>query len=156
MLEIKVPGKGKYFIKSLILDLNGTIALDGEIVSGVKEKLAELSQNVDIFVVTADTNKNAETLLKDLPVTLYKIDEEAENKQKLDLVREKGKDYTVSMGNGCNDVSMLRESAIGICIVGDEGASAEAITSSDLVVSSIINALDLLLKPNRLRASLRR
>jgi P-type E1-E2 ATPase len=156
MLKMEVPGKGKYTIKSLILDLNGTIALDGEIISGVKEKLEALDQNVDIFVVTADTNKNAKTLLKDLPVTLYKIDETEEDKQKLALVRKKGKDCTVSVGNGCNDVSMLRESAIGVCIIGDEGASAEAIASSDLVVSSIINALDLLLKPRRLKASLRR
>lgn len=156
MLEIKVPGKGKYTIKSLILDLNGTIALDGEIIRGVKERIAELSQNVDIFVVTADTNNNAEKLLKSLPITLYIINEAEEEKQKLALVRKKGKDYTVSVGNGCNDVSMLRESAIGICILGDEGASAEAIMSSDLVVSSITNALDLLLKPHRLRASLRR
>ena len=156
MLEIKVPGKVNYTIKNLILDLNGTIALDGKIISGVREKVVELVRNVDVIVVTADTNKNAEKLLRSLPVTLCIINETEEEKQKLALVREKGKDYTVSIGNGCNDVSMLRESAIGICIVGDEGASADAITSSDLVVSSIINALDLLLKPHRLRASLRR
>ncbi|HUU39637.1 MAG TPA: hypothetical protein VMW42_01715 [Desulfatiglandales bacterium] len=156
MLEITIPGKGKYTIKNLILDLNGTIALDGEIIRGVKERVAELSRKVDIFVVTADTNKNAEELLKDMPVTLYKIYEAEENKQKLAFARKMGKDYTVSMGNGCNDVSMLRESAIGICILGGEGASAEAIMSSDLVVSSIIDAFDLLLKPHRLKASLRK
>jgi len=72
------------------------------------------------------------------------------------VVLKKGKNNTVSIGNGCNDVSMLKESTIGICIVGGEGASAEAMMASDLVVATINDALDLLLKPDRLRATLRR
>jgi len=156
VIEITILGRGNYGIKNLILDLNGTIALDGNIIGGVKEKLAMLSQKLDIFLVTADTNKNAERLIRDLPATLYKIKEAEENDQKLRVVLKKGKNNTVSIGNGCNDVSMLKESAIGICIVGGEGASAEAMMASDLVVATINDALDLLLKPHRLRATLRR
>jgi soluble P-type ATPase len=156
VIEITIPGRGNYTINNLVLDLNGTIAVDGDIVGGVKEKLAMLSQKLDIFLVTADMNKNAERLVKDLPVTLYKIKENKENDQKLRVVLKKGKNNTVSIGNGCNDVSMLKESAIGICIVGGEGASAEAMMVSDLVVVTINDALDLLLKPHRLGATLRR
>ncbi|MBW1674088.1 MAG: HAD hydrolase family protein [Deltaproteobacteria bacterium] len=156
MIEIAIPGRDKYIIRNLILDLNGTIAVDGNIIGGVKEKLAMLSQKLDIFLVTADMNKNAERLVKDLPVKLYKIKETEENNQKLRVVLKKGKNNTVSIGNGCNDVSMLKESAIGICMVGGEGASAEAMMASDLVVVTINDALDLLLKPHRLGATLRR
>ena len=156
MIEITIPGRGNYIIRNLILDLNGTIAVDGNIIGGVKEKLAMLSQKLDIFLVTADTNKNAERLVKDLPVKLYKIKEAKEDDQKLRVVLKKGKNNTVSIGNGCNDVSMLKESAIGICMVGGEGASAEAMMASDLVVVTINDALDLLLKPHRLEATLRR
>jgi len=156
MIEITIPGKGNYTIENLILDLNGTIALDGTIIKGVTEKLALLSQKLDVIVVTADTNKNAERLLRDLPVIVYTIKEAEENNQKLGVVLQKGKNNTISIGNGCNDVSMLRESAIGICTVGGEGASAEAMVASDLVVPAINDALDLLLKPHRLKATLRR
>ena len=156
MIEITIPGRGNYTIKNLVLDLNGTIALDGKIIRGVKEKVAMLSQNLDVFLVTADTNKTAERLVRDLPIKLYKIQEAEENDQKLRVVLKKGKNNTVSMGNGCNDISMLKESVIGICIAGGEGASAEAMMASDLVVSTINDALDLLLKPHRLRATLRR
>lgn len=155
MIDITIPGRGNYTIENLILDLNGTIALDGRIIKGVREKVAKLSQKLDVIVVTADTNKNAEELLRDLPVTLYKIKEANENDQKLELLINKGKDNTMSIGNGCNDVSMLKESAIGICVLGKEGASGEAMITSDLVVTAINDALDLLLKPNRLRATLR-
>jgi len=156
VIEIAIPGRGNYTIKNVVVDLNGTIAVDGNIIQGVKEKMAILSQELDIFLVTADMNKNAERLVKDLPVTLYKIKEGEENYQKLQVVLKQGKDNTVSIGNGCNDISMLKESAIGICVVGGEGASAEAMMASDLVVVTINDALDLLLKPHRLGATLRR
>jgi len=156
VIEIAIPGRGNYTIKNVVVDLNGTIAVDGKIIQGVKEKVAILSQELDIFLVTADTNKNAEGLIKDLHVTLYKIKEGEENNQKLQVVLKQGKDNTVSIGNGCNDISMLKESAIGICVVGGEGASAEAMMASDLAVSTINDALDLLLKPHRLKATLRK
>ena len=156
MIEITIPGRGNYTIKNVVVDLNGTIAIDGKIIQGVKEKVAMLSQKLNIFLVTADTNKNAERLIRDFPVTLYKIKEAEENNQKLQVVLKQGKDNTVSIGNGCNDISMLKESAIGICVVGGEGASAEAMMASDLVVSTINDALDLLLKPHRLKATLRK
>ena len=155
-IDIAIPGMGNCEVEHFVLDLNGTIALDGRIIEGVGEKLEKLSQKLDITVVTADTNKNAERLLGDLPVTIFIIKETQENDQKLGVVLDKGKDRTVSIGNGRNDVSMLKESAIGICVLGGEGASPEAMVASDLVVPTINDALDLLLKPHRLRATLRR
>jgi len=155
-MEITIPGRGNYTIKNVVLDLNGTIAQDGKIIRGVKEKVAILSQELNVFLVTADTNKNAEHLVRNLPITLYKIEEAEEDDQKLRVILNKGKDNTVSIGNGCNDISMLKESAIGICIVGGEGASTEAMMAADLAVSNINDALELLLKPHRLKATLRR
>jgi P-type E1-E2 ATPase len=156
VIEISIPGRGHYNIEHLILDLNGTIALDGKLIRGVKERIIALSTKAQVIVATADTNKNAELLLKDLPVALCRIEEAGECEQKARLVREKGEDRTVCVGNGSNDVSMLKESAIGICIVGREGASSEAMRASDLVIPSINDALELLLKPIRMKASLRK
>jgi P-type E1-E2 ATPase len=156
VIDIAVPGRDHYSIEHLLLDLNGTIALDGKIIGGVKERVIALSKDVTVTVVTADTNRNAMKLLKDLPVTIYAIEESREREQKGGLVREKGEAVTACVGNGSNDVSMLREAAIGICIVGREGASSEAMMAADLVVPSINDALDLFLKPNRMKASLRR
>ena len=156
MIHIDIPGMGNYTIEHLILDLNGTISLDGRIIKGVKERLEKVSKKLEITVVTADTNRNAARLLGDLPVTIYTIKKTQENDQKLGVVLEKGKNRTVCIGNGRNDVSMLKESAIGICVVGREGASPETMAASNLVVATINDALDLLLKTHRLRASLRR
>ncbi len=48
-----------------------------------------------------------------------------------------GTEHTVAIGNGSNDVLMLKESAIGICVVGGEGASTAALLSADVVVNDI-------------------
>lgn len=156
MIEVSIPGRGSYALKHLALDLNGTIALDGDIIDGVEERLQRLGQLLNISIVTADTYGSARRLGKGLDIRIHKIKEGAEDAQKLALVQQLGGENTVSLGNGCNDVSMLRESALGICVLGREGAAAEAITSSDLVVPDVIAALDLLLHTDRLVASLRR
>jgi len=139
-----------------VLDLNGTIALDGKIIEGVEERLHQLSSLLSTSVVTADTHGSARRLEESLDIEICRIEAGKEDTQKLTLVQQLGKGNTICIGNGSNDASMLRESALGICVVGREGASVEAIMNSDLTVSDINDALDLLLKPNRLIATLRR
>ena len=155
-MKISIPGRGEYLIKHLILDLNGTIALDGELIEGVAERLNQLGRLLNICVITADTRGNARHLLKNLKIKLHKIEKGEESAQKQELVLQMGKDESVSMGNGLNDVALLRESAIGICILGKEGAAKEAVLVSDLVITDINDALDLLIKPERLVATLRK
>jgi P-type E1-E2 ATPase len=156
MIEITIPGRGNYRLRHLVVDLNGTIALDGKILEGVEERLQRLNKVLDVFVVTADTFGNASELKEKLQAEIHLVEKGREDAQKLALVEKLGKEETVSIGNGSNDVSMLKESVMGICVLGREGASAEAIMNSDLIVSEINDALDLLLNPKRLVATLRR
>jgi soluble P-type ATPase len=55
MIKIEIPGYGNQELMNLMLDLNGTLAVDGELINGVKERLNNLSELLDIYVVTADT-----------------------------------------------------------------------------------------------------
>lgn len=156
MIEIDIPGKGVYRFEHLVLDLNGTISLDGAVIEGVSERLELLRRLVDIVIVTADTRGKAQELGEDLRVKIHILHPGDEQEQKFRLVRQLGSEVTVSMGNGSNDASMLKESGLGICILGPEGASSETMANCDLVISDINAALDLLLKPGRLIATLRR
>jgi len=156
LIEVTIPGRGSYKFKNLMLDLNGTIALDGEIIEGVEEKLQLLSRLLNISIVTADTHGSAKRLNGKLNTRIQTIEKGNEDAQKLALVQQLGKENTICIGNGSNDVSMLRESALGMCVVGREGASVEAMTSSDIVALDINSALELLLNPKRLIATLRR
>ena len=156
MIEVTIPGRRAYRFEHLVLDLNGTIAADGEIIEGVAERLYSLGKLLSIAVVTADTHGSASRLGADLHARIHRVERGAEDVRKLALVQRLGEETTVAIGNGCNDVSMLKEAALGICVIGAEGAATEAAISSDVVVTSICAALDLLINTDRLVATLRR
>jgi P-type E1-E2 ATPase len=111
---------------------------------------------VSVSIVTADTHGNASRLGAQLHAQILRVEQGAEDIQKLAIVKRLGQETTVAIGNGCNDVSMLKEAALGICVMGEEGAAAEAVMSSDVVTASIFVALDLLINTDRLVATLRR
>ncbi len=154
MITIDAPGWGSYPIRHLLLDLNGTLTLDGVLIKGVRERLQELSQKLDIHVLTADTLGNAAKVCQDLPVTLHIIPESDQISTKQKYLR--GLPLKVAaIGNGRNDMGMLGDAALGIAVLGPEGAGSEVIRAADVVVTDVNDALDLLIYPERLKATLR-
>jgi P-type E1-E2 ATPase len=156
MLEFEIPGRENLRLANLVLDLNGTLTVDGKLIEGVGPRIELLRKQLNLAIVTADTLGMAREIGDFLKVPLHRLDAGKEREQKAALVRELGAEGTVSIGNGSNDVFMLEISALGICVLGPEGASGEALGHSDVVVPDINAALDLLLKPKRLIATLRR
>jgi P-type E1-E2 ATPase len=155
MISITIPGWGNMEIENIVLDLNGTIATDGEITSEVKEKINTLSNNARIYILTADTQGTASEESSDMAVELLKVSEEDSAKVKLRVLESLDPTRTVAIGNGSNDHLILKEAAIGIAVLGDEGMSVSATRNADIVVKNISDALDLFLKPKRLIATLR-
>jgi soluble P-type ATPase len=70
-------------------------------------------------------------------------------------VDELGAEHVVAIGNGANDAAMLQQAVLGIAVLGGEGLATACLTAADIVVPSIESALDLLLYPRRLVATLR-
>jgi soluble P-type ATPase len=155
MITINIPGWGNMDIENIVLDLNGTIATDGRIPFEVKEKIKPLTEKVKIYVLTADTQGTASEEIQDMKVELIKIAEEDSKRGKFDLLKTLTPESTVVIGNGNNDELILREAALGIAVLGDEGMSALAVKNADIVVKNISDALDLFLRPKRLIATLR-
>jgi len=156
MLSIEIPGRGELALEYLVLDVNGTLTFDGKIFPGVREALAILREKLHALAVTADTRGTAVDMAAELDIELRIIESGAEAGQKLALVRELGAAHVVAIGNGANDAAMLREVAVGICVLGDEGASMDAMHAADVVTRDILGALGLLGEPKRLIATLRR
>lgn len=156
MIEIDVPGRGLLRIADLVLDVNGTIAVDGQLIEGVNERLAALRSEVALHLVTADTTGRQAALDAALGLQAERITAGQEREQKAALVRALGAGSVCMIGNGANDVEALREAALGIAVLGEEGVAVEAAQAADVLAPSINAALDLLLHPLRLRATLRR
>lgn len=155
MISLNIPGFGKLEIENLVLDYNGTLALDGNLLPGVGRILKELSDDVQIHVLTADTLGQCEMELSGLPVTIHIINGSPEDKAKLDYVQMLGTDRCACIGNGRNDMLMLKESSLGIIISGAECMSMKAARSADLVATDIIGALGLFTHPVRMLTTLR-
>lgn len=155
MLAIDIPGYGDLALEHLVLDMNGTIALDGALLPGVGEALTALDGIVRPLIITADTRGAAVAVGERLGVEVRVIGGEWEAGEKLAVVEELGVDGVVAIGNGANDHLMLKTCALGICVVGPEGAARSAVDAADVLVGSIEVALGLLADPQRLRATLR-
>lgn len=155
MISINIPGFGDLELRHLVCDYNGTLACDGVLLPGVAESLKRISKELELHVVTADTFGVAVGNLKGLPVRLTILSVEAQDKAKADYIRKIGAGGAVSIGNGRNDRLMLKESAIGICLLQEEGAAAQSLREADIVCRSAVEAVALLENPKRLIATLR-
>lgn len=155
MLELNIPAFGELVINNLVFDMNGTLAVDGVINEDARARLTELSKNLDLYILTADTYGTFKQMAVGLPVTGRITDNPIAAEEKLALVEELGPDKTIALGNGNNDVLMLKAAAIGIAVMDGEGASSQAMVAADLVVRSTSEALAMLQNPKRLVAGLR-
>ena len=156
MIEVDIPGFGPLRLAHLVSDYNGTLSVDGRLWPGVKEALARLAPHLSIHIVTADTFGRARSELAGSGLCPPDSARgRAEDAQKEDYVRKLGAEAVVALGNGNNDRLMLRASRVGIAVCQREGGALSALTGADLVVASPLDALDLCLYPDRLKATLR-
>ena len=155
MINIAIPGFKNLQLEHLVLDYNGTIAIDGMLIPGVADALLSLSADMALHVITADTFGDASTQLAQLPVLLTLLPPGDQAQAKLDFVNRLGAESVIAIGNGRNDRDMLKLAAVGIALLQKEGASAQTVASADIVCSNIHDALELLRHPKRLIATLR-
>jgi len=156
MIKIEIPGRKSLQLENLALDLNGTIAVDGDIDGQIINRLKELAKSLKLYIITAGTQGKLDRLKDALGIDIYKIKPEKEAEQKQEFIKDLGAEKTVAIGNGANDRLMLKDAAIGVAVIDTEGASIDSICSGDVVVNNARDALDLLLKPKRLIATLRK
>ena len=155
MLQITIPGMGELKLTDLMLDYNGTLALDGYLINDVTKRLAELSSQFKIHVVTGDTHGTAKNQLANINCQLTIVPPENQATAKLDYLKQLGQSNTIAIGNGKNDQYILKESVVGIVVLGNEGIAIEALNAADILVPTIFDAINLLQYPNRLRSTLR-
>lgn len=155
MLSIEIPGYGTLTLDHLVLDYNGTLAVDGELVPGVETALNALSENLTVHVVTADTFGKAAKGLEGINCRLTVLGAGSQDRAKAEFVDSLGAERTASIGNGRNDALMLSKASLGIAVILAEGASTVSLQAADIVCTDIVCALELLMHPLRLTATLR-
>jgi soluble P-type ATPase len=156
MLVIDIPGYKRIEAEHLLLDYNGTLAIDGKLIAGVKELLEVLSKQLSIHILTADTFGTVKNEITGLTHTLEILTPGLQDQQKEKYVLSLGNNNVIAIGNGQNDMLMLRQAVLSIIILQQEGLFSRLFSYSDITCFSILDALNLLLNPLRIIATLRK
>jgi soluble P-type ATPase len=156
MIVIDIPGYRKINAEHLVLDYNGTSAIDGKLIEGIREMLDKLSDHLKIHILTADTFGISENELSGIHCNLEILNMPYQDLQKDIYVMNLGCDNVIAIGNGMNDALMLKRAALGIAVIQKEGASLKTLKNADLVCNNIMDALELLINPLRVVATLRK
>jgi P-type E1-E2 ATPase len=156
MLEINIPGREKLELNHLVCDVNGTLATDGILLEGIRKKINSLRDRLEIHLLTADTHGKQKQIDETLNLKAVIIFPGNEAAQKAEYVRSLGADSVVAIGQGANDAGMLKEAKLGICIISPEGTAVESLLEADLIVPDIFRGLEILEKPMRIIADLRK
>ena len=148
-----IPGSQRLTLDHLVLDVNGTLIRRGELISGATEALQALTGDLTLWLLSADTYGTLDVVADQIDGAGVHRVRSGEDKTR--AVEQLGPRRCVAVGNGANDAGMLATAALGLAVVGPEGASGRALAVSDLVFASVTDALGCLRDPRMLAASLR-
>jgi P-type E1-E2 ATPase len=156
MIELNIPGREIIKLEYCVFDVNGTLALDGQLYDGLARRINMLRDRLKIHLLTADTHGRQAIIDQQLNLKAVRVAEGHEAEQKAMYVKKLDADKVVAIGQGANDAAMLKVAAIGISIVSKEGLATETLLAADIIVPDIYTAFELLEKPLRIVATLRK
>lgn len=154
-MEYIIPWHKKLFnLNTLILDLNGTISIDGVLISWVKEKISELKKmGWEVLLCSWDTQWTAAKIAKNIWATIH-ICKNQKDKEK--ILKKYVAKHCVAIGNWNIDIQLMKKCKLSIAVIQAEWCSQQAIRTSHIVCTNINDALNILLLPKRLIATLRK
>ncbi len=155
-LKLEIPGKGAFKLKKIIFDLNGTLTVDGKLDAKTRSLLKKVARILDVYILTADTLGSVSQIGLENYINKQIVSGDNTSAAKVNFIDFAGPAETMAVGNGINDAGMLKKAVIGIAVLGPEGCAVATLCAADLVVNNIDDALTMVLKPQRLIASLRR
>lgn len=155
MIRYEIPGRMDIEIEHIVFDYNGTIAVNGKLIEGVKEELEVLSKVAEVYILTADTYGTVREECGSMNVEVLTFPRENAGEAKRKIVEELGKEKTLCLGNGYNDIPMFEESVLSIAIMEGEGLSGKLLSRADIVCRNIIDALNIIKNKDMVKATLR-
>jgi soluble P-type ATPase len=149
-----IPGYEKLKIDTLILDLNGTLTVGGNIPEGARERLDKVKGlGLKAVLLTGNTRGDADDLASELGIDWQQA-KTAEDKR--DIARTLDPETCASIGNGRIDLELMKIVKLAIVTLQAEGVHTETLANSDIIVPTINDALDLFIDSDRLIATMRR
>lgn len=150
---IKGPNKEIINIENIILDLNGTLAVNGQVSEKAKKLVVKLKQlGYKLILISGDIRGNAKTVAEELDLGLYLG---ANSSEKAKQMKRFDKEKTAAIGNARIDIGTFENAKISIATLQSEGIHSGILNYVDLIVPSIEDALNLFIDVKSLEATLR-
>lgn len=157
-ITVDIPGFGRRAIHTVVSDYTGTLSYQGKLTPGTKPLLRRLRRIVDLEIVTADTYGTARQQLRGIAVP-YMLRSKRQDLEKRAFVKRFDLKSVAALGNGNNDRFLLRVVAeaggLAIAVDNGEGCALNTLLHAHIFILGASNALNLLLNPTALKATLR-
>jgi len=95
MIELNISGRGVIELERLVCDVNGKLAVDGQLKEGVSRILSDLRDRLQIHLITADTHSRQDSIDHQLNIHSTRLVPGQESQQKAEFVRSLGADMVV-------------------------------------------------------------
>lgn len=153
-MVFELPHGENIEIKTLILDLNGTLTVHGKIPKGVPEQINILkSLEFRIILLSGDVRGTAKEIAEEMRIELI-IAKSADEKEAAILELEP--QTCASIGNARIDIGTFKHARVSILTLQAEGIHADTIQYADMIVPSIQDALSLFIDKKSFEATMRK
>src|SRR4030043_1998106 len=98
MIFIERPGQGNLEIEFILIDFEGTLALDRRVHPKAKDKINLLSKRAKIYILTKEEKEHAEEVLKKVKAEIIYLPEGESSHKKLDMLPRWGGTRTEPIG----------------------------------------------------------
>jgi soluble P-type ATPase len=154
-MKIDIPNVDVFNIENIVFDFNGTLATDGKVPPRVYRQILGLTQDFNVYIITADTFDTVKEIFSGTEVQVKVISKANGSTDKKELIETLNPKKTMALGNGSNDALMLESSGISIAVLGNEGLSLKALENADLMIKNINDFFEMMKEPKKLIATLR-
>jgi len=152
-MKYNIPEVWEIEINTGVLDLNGTLSVKWEIVEWVKERLKKLKELwIHILLLTWDQRWTAKDFCSELGID-FKRATTAEMKGV--CMQELHCETTASIWNARIDIETFQKAQLSIATLQGEWIHPMIIPHVDIIVTSINDALDILMDWDSLCATMR-
>jgi len=145
---------GEIELDRILVDLNGTLSVYGEIEESTKALIEQLKNaGFEIYLISGNGRGDVDQMAKQVGVQFFEATT-SEEKEQVASQLDNGK--CVAIGNGRIDIGMFNHAKIRIATLQSEGIHTGIIPFIDIIVPSIDDAFRLLLDIKAFEGTMRK
>ena len=141
-----------YHLDTVVIDLNWTLVVWGEMEEEVKESLQQLKEKwFTLYLLTGDQRWEAHLYEKYwLEIIKVKNSEEKEA-----FIKTLNTESCIAIGNARIDIGMFKHAKVSIATIQGEWIHTWILSYVDILIPSMVDALKLFIDPDRFAATMK-